>query len=241
MCTVSWIQSNDEYEVFFNRDELRTRLRAHPPKLQEWHGVKYIAPVDADAGGLWIGVNEFGLSAFLLNYYHARSYSKPGKRYTTRGRLVRDLMDCRTVKEAESRLRTRSFSKYRPFTIAVIEPRKPVLTLQWDGHSAIDIDRDSIRPLSSSSFEAEKVIGHRIELFRNLEEHTASLDSEAIIDYQLTPDDERGAYGVCMRRSDAQTVSFSHIKVGKKNIEFRYIPEEVHKRVFLPTLTLDRI
>ncbi|NUO80759.1 NRDE family protein [candidate division KSB1 bacterium] len=69
MCTVTWLQRHEGYEVFCNRDELKTRKPALPPRLAECNGVRYLAPIDNDGGGSWLGVNEFGVSLCLVNHY----------------------------------------------------------------------------------------------------------------------------------------------------------------------------
>jgi uncharacterized protein with NRDE domain len=72
MCTVTWLMEADSYTVFFNRDELKTRSHALHPAIKEQNGVRYIAPVDLDGGGTWIGVNEFGLTCGLLNNHRSK-------------------------------------------------------------------------------------------------------------------------------------------------------------------------
>src|SRR6266496_5302779 len=67
MCTASWTYQQDGYYLLFNRDEKRTRKGASPPRLLTRDGVRFLAPADGDFGGTWIGVNEFGVSACLLN------------------------------------------------------------------------------------------------------------------------------------------------------------------------------
>ncbi len=52
-----------------NRDELRTRGPELPPAHRTSNGVTWIGPIDSDAGGTWIGTNEFGVTACLLNAY----------------------------------------------------------------------------------------------------------------------------------------------------------------------------
>jgi hypothetical protein len=67
MCTVTWLPRPDGYQLLCNRDERDSRQPALGPRLHEQNGVKYIAPVDGDHGGSWIGTNEFGMSLCLLN------------------------------------------------------------------------------------------------------------------------------------------------------------------------------
>src|SRR6266487_3365185 len=67
MCTVSWVQTPEGYHLLCNRDERRSRAVALPPRIQARGWVRFIAPVDPDSGGTWIAVNEFGVSACVLN------------------------------------------------------------------------------------------------------------------------------------------------------------------------------
>src|SRR5262245_8061057 len=76
--TVSWTPTREGYALRFNRDERRTRGPGLPPGMMEGDGVRFLAPTDADAGGTWIGVNQFGLTVGLLNRYHEAPHD-PGE------------------------------------------------------------------------------------------------------------------------------------------------------------------
>lgn len=67
MCTVSWLHKAKGYVLLCNRDERHTRKPALGPRISERNGISFIAPVDGDHGGSWIGVNQFGLTLCLLN------------------------------------------------------------------------------------------------------------------------------------------------------------------------------
>lgn len=77
MCTITWLTRDNGYELFFNRDELRSRQRAAPPQLHQDSKIRYLAPIDSDAGGTWISANQFGLSLCLLNNYGAAAPQLP--------------------------------------------------------------------------------------------------------------------------------------------------------------------
>jgi hypothetical protein len=66
MCTVSWVHQKDGYQLLSNRDEKHTRKPALAPSLRQQRQVRFLAPIDGDQGGSWIGVNQFGLSLCLL-------------------------------------------------------------------------------------------------------------------------------------------------------------------------------
>lgn len=133
MCTVTWLLQPNGYQLFFSRDELKTRRIAFPPSVKERNGIKYIAPTDADAGGSWLGVNQFGLSMGLLNYYHGKiNNSDPGKEYISRGLLLTTLIDSTTQSEVIQRLNQLDLSDYRPFILTIWESEKTVATCTWD-------------------------------------------------------------------------------------------------------------
>ena len=79
MCTVTWLPGRNEYRLFFNRDERKTRKPAAPPALHEHHGVRQLYPVDGTAGGTWLGVNEYGVTVGILNHYVAERADRPGR------------------------------------------------------------------------------------------------------------------------------------------------------------------
>ena len=96
MCTVTWCRTGVGYEIFFNRDERKTRKAARPPSIQRLHGTRYLAPADGDAGGSWIGANEFGVSLALLNNYPAAG-REPAPGRISRGLLLLSLMDAESA------------------------------------------------------------------------------------------------------------------------------------------------
>ena len=54
MCTLTWWRDGSgsgTYEVFFNRDEKKTRSVAEPPKIISDYGLEFVAPIDPDGGG----------------------------------------------------------------------------------------------------------------------------------------------------------------------------------------------
>src|SRR6516165_698509 len=90
MCTVSWVHQRGGYHLLCNRDEKLTRGTAFAPALIERGGVRFIAPIDADFGGTWLAVNEFGISLCLLNGDAGTAPSGATPR-RSRGLLLREL------------------------------------------------------------------------------------------------------------------------------------------------------
>ncbi len=231
---MTWMFRDDGYELFFNRDEVRTRLLGFPPTVREVEGVSFIAPIDADAGGTWMGVNQFGLSVCLLNGYGRKTPVKTD--YTSRGLLVLSLLDCTDQPAVGLRLAALNMAEYRPFTLVAFEPKKSVKAWVWDG-TDLQVQEEIHRPLISSSFRLTAVAEHRRHLFCELGSHSVN----ALTDFHRSHVPEAGPFSVCMHRDDAQTVSLSRVVVTSTDVGFHYVPGPPCQTDFLPALSLPRI
>jgi uncharacterized protein with NRDE domain len=225
MCTVSWLRRQGCYELFCNRDERHTRRPARAPMIQERCGVRFIAPVDGDHGGAWIGVNQFGLSLCLLNRY-GDEQRRAGQRDESRGLLVNDLLDCLTSAQVYMRLRTCDLARYQPFTLLALLPGEPSLLVHWNGREHfIESYGEASMPLFSSAYQTAAVVAARRETFQRLTSATGTVTAELLHQFHRSHEPACGPHSVCMHRADAATVSFSHIKVNERQIEFVYQPQ----------------
>jgi hypothetical protein len=68
MCTVSLIHLPREraLRLAVNRDELRTRAEALPPRVVRLGGRLAVMPVDPQGGGTWVGADEFAPFRVLI-------------------------------------------------------------------------------------------------------------------------------------------------------------------------------
>lgn len=225
MCTVSWLRHAGGYELFCNRDERHSRKPAAPPAVREARGVRFVAPTDGDHGGSWVGVNEAGLTLCLLNGYEVARTAATEGNYRSRGLLLTGLLDCLTVSQVGGRVLGADLSRYRPFTMAVLTPDEPALLVRWaDGRKSFDAAGDAAMPLTSSSHRGDEVSAARRSLFRRMVDESGVVTPEFLREFHRSHEPERGAFSVCMHRDDAATVSFSHVKVDGRVIEFSYQP-----------------
>lgn len=225
MCTVSWAATGAGYELLCNRDERRTRLPAHAPTARTSRGVRFIAPTDAEAGGTWIAVNEYGLTLCLLNRYSEGDARAAGE-FKSRGLLLPGLMSLRDPAEVMRALALAGLAQFRPFTLLALTPGAPPAASGWTGSRllAADEDGDSLMPLTSSSFDSTEVVRARTELFRRVAAGPANPPSEMLTRFHHSHDPAPGPLSVCMHRPDATTVSFSRVKVSSGSVEFHYQP-----------------
>ncbi len=224
MCTVSWQQTNDGYELMCNRDERHTRKPAIFPSIQERQGVQFIAPIDGDHGGSWIAVNQFALAFCLLNRYSwilcPSSQSSP-----SRGLLLMEMVDCSSLDETSSRITQMELERFQPFQLIVLQPGRPCLLVHWTGRRCrVEQDAQYAMPLVSSSFDQAGVTTYRRRLFEELAAEKGQITSALLHDFHSSHSPVPSAYSPCMHREDASTVSFSRVWVTSERIEFFYVP-----------------
>lgn len=215
MCTVSWLEEDCGYHLFSSRDEQRTRGRAQPPRVFERNGVRWIAPVDADHGGSWVSVNEFGIGLCLLN-------GGAGNATMSRGQIVMSYAAYTDQLDIAKAVESEDLRRYAPFSLLILEPGIPAMLVEWDGHEvAVFPNADAYLPLASSSLDAMGARHERSRLFRKLRPSCVTDHFE----FHASHLPEPGPHSPCMHRDDAATVSFSHIAVTSDAVEMTYYPE----------------
>jgi hypothetical protein len=224
----------------FNRDELRTRKPASAPRLDSRNGIAFIAPRDGDYGGSWIAVNQFGLTLCLLNRFD--DSSGPILRdYTSRGLLIRELIDCPRPTAVNERLEAESMNQYRPFTLVSLFPRQAAMLIEWTGQETrIESNAERLMPIASSSLLAGNVVLERKQQFQKIAIDRGSIDAGLLFQYHRNHLPERGPASVCMHRADARTVSLSAVTVTKKMVEFAYHPNSPCQPATTGQLQLER-
>ncbi len=218
MCTMTWQRDENGYEVFFNRDELKTRSRALPPELQSTEeGVRYLAPIDPDAGGTWMLVNEYGVTVSLLNRWHEGASDEAGVKSKSRGQLVLSFANAKCASDVIEQLKKTDCSRFKPFTLVVLD-KLEMQAQAWNGEFLlIEV---TAAPLTSSSYCFSEVRRARCDRYTLLVKH----DPASLQDYHASHE-EPSAYTVRMNRPDAQTWSRTRLSVGSEDISWQYLEE----------------
>ncbi len=102
-----------------NRDELKSRPW-RPPGRHWPDRREVVAGLDEQAGGSWLGVNDYGLVATVLNRVGTLG-PETGKR--SRGELVLEALDHADATAAAAALADLEPAAYRPFNLIVADPR----------------------------------------------------------------------------------------------------------------------
>lgn len=223
MCTISWLYLNDEYHVFFNRDEQRSRVVAELPAEYQSGASAVLMPVDPEGSGSWVSTNDNGVTLALLNYYQGVI---PEGSLLSRGQIIRTLSGYGSASAIDKALDEFDLPRYAPFTLLVFTPggndlMPDIPAWRWDGREL----RASMQgcPLISSGKLYDDVVLSRTQLFDAI---IGNKNELAVTDFYKLHREHGPAgpspYGVCMHREDACTVSFSHVRVTEAKCWFHY-------------------
>lgn len=222
MCSVSWLLEENGYQVFFNRDEQKTRALAMPPKQYQVNGVDIIMPLDPTGGGSWISINEFGLSLCLLNNYQG---IVPGGPLISRGLLLKNMSSSRNIAQLTEAFHRLELSSFAPFTLLAFAPNLTqhngvVVAYKWDGVQQSIVETDS--PLFSSGVDLARVQAYRQAKYDQL--ISTGKNQQNLLMFHSHHHSEQPHLGTCMHRSDAHTVSFSHLRNRHGQASMFYAP-----------------
>ena len=102
-----------------NRDEMATRPWKAPARhWPDWP--EAVAGLDVEAGGSWLGVNDAGVTAAMLNRHGTLGRAKG---FRSRGELVLEALDHADAVEAARALKHLEPGAYRPFNMIVADNR----------------------------------------------------------------------------------------------------------------------
>ncbi|HEY2889910.1 MAG TPA: NRDE family protein [Dongiaceae bacterium] len=122
MCSVVILRRpENHWPIIFaaNRDEMNNRPWL-PPGRHWPERPQVVAGLDQLAGGSWLGVNDHGLIAGIMNRMNSLGPS-PGKR--SRGELVLEALDHADARETAYALAALEPSAYRPFNLVLADNR----------------------------------------------------------------------------------------------------------------------
>jgi hypothetical protein len=246
MCTVTWNATEEGYVLLFNRDEVRTRGPAFPPEIRIRRGTQYISPLDPDGGGTWLGVNEYGLTIGLLNFYDGAdgastdgSADEPQGAQVSRGMLVTTILDSHNVATLEARLGPEAVARYRPFLLFAVDGSGVVRLWTWDGRSLTAAENPEM-PLTTSSVQAEEVRAYRLRLFAEILNATDGSRLEALRRFHAHHDPRLPGHSVAMAREDATTVGHAEIRVSTAEVSMTYTAGFPLDTVPFPPISLQR-
>lgn len=184
-----------------NREERWGRPAAAPSRISESPVV--FAPIDLEARGTWLGINEYGLVVAVTN----RPKGPQGSR--SRGLLVRDLLSKRSVERAQDHLLDDlDAHSYAGCNMLVASPDAATV-VEWDGEQRMHRLDPGLHVLVNRGMQHEsaKAAIVRSRLLRSTTE-----SPRTFLDRLPTVLSEHGI-GTCLHRDTRGTRSSSIITV----------------------------
>jgi uncharacterized protein with NRDE domain len=217
MCTVTIVAIPGEdpgaFRFACNRDELRTRRPARPPVERRFGPRTGLHPVDADAGGTWIGANDAGLVLSLLNLNPPAPPALAGP-LASRGAIIPSLLHHDSVEAALADAVRIDPAGQKPFRLVLADRRERAL-VRGDGCRVEILERtDHAGPFMVTSSG----------LGDHLVESPAAQDA-----FHRSHWPDRGHLSVSMVRPDAWTLSHTLVTVTPAGVSMAYragVPHE---------------
>lgn len=204
-----------------NRDEQRTRKLSAELRVHR----DYAYPVDPEGGGTWFAANRRGFGFALLNL-NLPDFVREDRVYLSRGTIIPALVAASSAPEAAQLACEMNALDYPPFRLLIADPTAAPELVVSDGHSLSrsQLPREALM-LASSSMRETEVDRYRQDLFRSyLTKHPHPNLSE-LLAFHATKSTAMPAFGVCMERPEARTVSFSAVSSDVGGARLYYAPQ----------------
>ena len=235
MCTVTVLNTAEVLLITMNRDEAWHRAPEIPPRIYGGEpDTAWAGPRDSQAGGTWMGVNDEGRAACILNGYRPEDPLDPGDpSRPSRGTIVLELL-MRGLEHGEV-WRQHRFNPgpYASFHLLTARP-STAEQLTWTGRPPLE--RHPLRQgwtlLTSSSWKTEEVLAWRKGAFGEWlddgEPHENGLPT-----YHLLERDGLEEWSPLMTRPWSGTRSITQVRIskGQDEAELRYWRRERDKPV----------
>lgn len=220
--------------VAANRDEYYTR-KARGPHVMH-HQPRVYAGKDEQAGGTWLGVNEFGLMVGLVNR-HSTQPQDPARR--SRGLLCLDLLCQKDANAARDVLVAAGKAhRYNSFYVWWADDKHAYVAYNEGDLTFRQLDRGRylltnsslidlavVRPTGLGDLLPEPASGPLDVLFGKLQEVCKThQEIDRVVD---PPNEHRGNRAICVHASDQYgTVSSSLLAIGREFATSRYLHAE---------------
>lgn len=227
MCTLTLIAphpahvtANDASPILrlvMSRDELRTRPRALAPAIHTVAARSILMPLDPTSQGTWIGINDRGIFAALLNLTEPDHLASPPKAALSRGTIIPAILHHDTLDHACSAAQTLLNDDFLPFRL---------LIGSLDGAYLLHSRARSVEPLSlpllltSSGLGDHLVHRPRSDLFASTLARDLSPSSQDAFHRHIFPDQHH--LSVLMDRADARTVSITTLELSPHAVTMLY-------------------
>ncbi|TPV93742.1 MAG: NRDE family protein [Myxococcales bacterium FL481] len=226
MCTLSAVVDQTGLLVTMNRDELDSREPELPLAIHAQRDLadrRWLAPIDAQRGGTWIGANDRGLVVALLNGYSPRDDRLVGA--PSRGTLVVGALAQATMHGAVSWVGAEhDLRPYASFSL-ILADLSGLRAFTWDGTRLAERTppwpRRDAAMYTSSSWAGPAVARCRREAFSTWLAR-GQPKTDGVPDFHLIGRGDPAEWTPLMARPRARTRSITQLRVQVDEIRGRH-------------------
>jgi hypothetical protein len=221
MCTVSFVPKSSGFYLAMNRDEKLARFTALPPIIANFDSHRTVFPREPN-GGTWIAANDTGVCVALINWHTIKR--EPARSIASRGQVVRAMVAKSSLDEVDRALYGLPLNKLRPFRlIAIVPSAKKVMEWHWDLDQLSSRKRAwAKRHWFSSGFDEVTTQLKREQVCKSASRQNSAGELDWMRRLHRSHLPTRGAFSICMHRSDAATVSYTEVVVSGRHATMRY-------------------
>lgn len=139
MCIVSFVKSQDEFILTFNRDERKGR-ESEPPSWRSFNEKLIYCPLDKEAGGTWIGYNHEIIACLQNGSYEKHIRQLPYE--VSRGKVLLELLLTNDFKAFKQQVINK---KIEPFTLSIYSIDSSQLSVYRCSEKNISIEEFSLK------------------------------------------------------------------------------------------------
>lgn len=231
-----------------NRDEQRTRAESLGPSRVAIGPRTAVMPIDPASGGTWVGVNDAGLVACLLNRTRNPEHAARFRLRASRGEIVPGILAADHLDRAVQQACDLEAVRWPPFRLFIAHGRDAAILTSEGEQITIDRAGQVTDPLllSSSGLGDEHVRAYREHAFSAFNRmHPDPVSAQQA--YHSASDAQHAALAPLMTRLDARTVSQTTIDVTTDRITLHHVwlddslqPHREAREALSPTLSLHR-
>ena len=209
MCTVVFIPKGDRYFFASLRDESPSRPKAVVPDIYKDGDAVVLSPVDAMAGGTWLGVTASGSVIILLNGGFEKHERKTNYR-KSRGLIVAELL-ASNLPVGDWHLM--DMHGIEPYTLVVWNEGN-LFQLVWDGEHKHGVLLKSNQPFiwSSSTLYDQQARTHRSELFQQWIGMNTPVSSLSVFNFFKSHTESENGF-LMNRNEQTKTLSYTFIEL----------------------------
>jgi uncharacterized protein with NRDE domain len=216
MCTVSFVNSNDQIIITSNRDEKVIRPSAIEPKNYSINNKNIIFPKDPKAGGTWYAIDEKGTVLVLLNgAVEKHKVVLPYRK--SRGLIVLDIISSSNPIEFWTEI---DLDNIEPFTLVLFQSKK-LYQLRWDGvqkeTTNLDIAQNYV--WSSSTLYPKEVREKRSKWFYSFLETKPGITADEMLNFHRYTEEENQEHGLVINRNNVlKTLSITQSVIDQNKV-----------------------